>query len=102
VDGAPLDLGGAVTHQTLGVIRTILLRDDIVKRTLPVALQHDARWLLSELPASLELLANLRNPGAHSEVLGRDAVTQARDGILGVGSEGLIVRIARAKLRAAR
>ncbi len=102
VDGVPLDLGGAVTHQTLGVIRTLLLKDDVVRRTLPLALQHDAKWLLGELPPALELLVNLRNPGAHSEVLGRDAVTKARDGVLGVGCEGLIVRIARARMRAVR
>jgi hypothetical protein len=100
VDGVPLDLGGPFSHQTLGTIRTLLAKDDIVRRTLLVALPHDAKWLLGELPPRLVSLTNLRNPAAHGAELGSDAATKLRDDVLGVGCEGLLVRIAGAKLRA--
>ena len=101
VDGRPLDLGAAA-HQTLGVLLTLLRHDDIVKRALPTALQHDAKWLLGELPAQLESLAARRNPAAHSALLDRERAVQLREQVLGIGGEGLIVRLARAKLRGGR
>jgi hypothetical protein len=100
VNGVPLDLGRPVSHQTLGAIRLLLVKDEIVRRTLPIALQHDAKWLLGELPPRLESLTNLRNPAAHAGEFSLDAATRLRDEVLGVGCEGVLVRIARAKLRA--
>lgn len=100
LDGRPLDLGAAVAHQTLGALLVLLRRDETVKRALPAALPHDARWLLGELPPQLETLADLRNPAAHSALLDRERAVQLREQVLGIGGEGLVVRLARARLRA--
>jgi len=100
VDGRPLDLAAAVPHQTLGTVVTLLKHDDLVKRALPKALPHDAKWLLGDLPAQLESLATLRNPAAHSALLDRDRAVQLREQVMGIGCEGLVVRLARASMRA--
>ena len=102
VDGRPLDLGRTAVHQTLGAMLTLLRRDELVIRTLPLALQHDARWLLGELPPQLQSLADLRNPVAHSALLDRERAVQLREHVMGIGYEGLVVRLARIKLRGAR
>jgi hypothetical protein len=39
----------------------------------------------------------LRNPAAHTEVVDRDRCTRMRDSVLGIGCEGLLVRVARGK-----
>lgn len=97
--GRPADLGNPLGHQTLGTIRTLLQHEEVVRRALPVALPQDGRWMVGELPASLETLTGLRNPAAHHTVLRRDPAIHLRDSVLGVGTEGLTVRLARAKLR---
>jgi hypothetical protein len=102
VDGRPLDLGRPAPHQTLGVIRTLLQKDSIVQQALPGAIPQDGNWILGQLSAEIEALVNLRNPSAHSSVLGRDPAVRLRDGVLGVGVEGLIARIARARMRSPR
>ena len=102
MDGRPLDLGKPVPHQTLGVIRNLLEHEPIVAQGLTPLFPHDWRWLVGQLPAQLETLAALRNPAAHSEVLGRDPAVELRNNVLGVGGEGLVVQIARARMRRAR
>ena len=89
-------------HQTLGALLTLLRRDEIVTRGLPQALPHDARWLLGELPPQLASLAALRNPAAHSALVDRDGAVRLREQVMGVGCEGLVVRLARARMRAPR
>jgi hypothetical protein len=44
-------------------------------------------------------LVERRNPGAHSEVLARDVAVAMREQVLGIGREGLLVQIARIKMR---
>jgi hypothetical protein len=39
----------------------------------------------------------LRNPAAHSEAVGRDRVEKLRAQVMGVGCEGVLVRVAKAK-----
>jgi len=101
IDGRPVDLGGAVPHQTLGALRYLLQRDEIVPRALRAAFPHDQGWLIGELPRRLEVLEALRNPAAHAAALTREEVARLRADVLGIGGEGLIVRIARGRMRAA-
>ena len=93
-----LDLGGAVSHQSLGTIRR-LLDDDTTRQPLRTALPHDWRWLEGELPAQLEPVRDLRNPAAHDRAVAREEMGRLRQSVLGIGCEGLLVRIVRAKLR---
>jgi hypothetical protein len=98
VDGRRLDLGRLVPHQSLGTILYLLEKDATVGRTLGQAFPHDvAGWLRSRAPLELRGIAELRNPAAHSEVVDRDRCTRVRDGVLGIGCEGLLVQVARGK-----
>lgn len=97
--GAPVDLGGAVPHQTLGTLIQALNTNEDVKRGLRAAFSsNDAQFMIGELISHLEPIAAVRNPAAHSEKLGREAAARLRDQILGIGQDGLICRIARLRL----
>lgn len=94
-----LDLGSRVPHQSLGALKALLEKEELVRRNLEPAIGYDVRWLLGELPSRIGPLLERRNPGAHSEVLTRDAAVAIREQVLGVGHEGLLVQIARIKMR---
>ncbi len=97
-----LDLGSRVPHQSLGSLKVLLEKEALVRRFLEPAIGYDARWLLRELPGRIVPLIRRRNPGAHSEVVARDGAAEMREQVLGIGQEGLIVRIARIKMQARR
>lgn len=101
VDGTRIDMGGRVPHQGLGAVRTLLLHETTVQKAIRTAFaQQDANWILGVLPSRLEPLAALRNPAAHTSTLQREDVVRQREAVLGIGEEGLVVQLARAKLRA--
>jgi hypothetical protein len=97
---ALLDLGASVPHQTLGTLRHLLKDEEKIRQPLRTALSHDWRWLEGELPAQLEPILGLRNPAAHERMVAREEMGRLRQMVLGIGCEGLLVRIVRAKLRA--
>jgi hypothetical protein len=94
-----VDVAGPVPHAGLGELAVLLGRDEDVRRPLRAALPQDGAWLTGELPYRLQELADLRNPAAHNASARREQVSGAREQILGIGAEGLIVRIARARMR---
>jgi len=96
---ALLDLGASVPHQTLGTLRHLLKDEEKIRQPLRTALSHDWRWLEGELPAQLEPILDLRNPAAHERTVAREEMGRLRQMVLGIGCEGLLVRIVRAKLR---
>ncbi|MEJ2483459.1 MAG: hypothetical protein P8049_10195 [Gemmatimonadota bacterium] len=94
-----LDLGAPVPHQTLGTLRHLLKDEERIRKPLRTALSHDWRWLEGELPAQLEPILDLRNPAAHERTVAREEMGRLRQMVLGIGCEGLLVRLVRAKLR---
>ena len=98
-EGRLLDLGGVVSHQTLGTIRHVLEHSDILQAGVKKAMPHDHSWLLGVLPRELEPILELRNAGAHSETTSALSLQRARRNVLGIGSEGLLSRIVRTRLR---
>jgi hypothetical protein len=76
------------------------VHNEKVQKTLRTVLSHDWRWIEGELPHQLEPILELRNPAAHDSPVTREEMGRWRQEILGIGCEGLLVRIARAKLRA--
>ena len=98
-DGHRHDLGAGVPHQALGTVQH-LLEDAVVQKGIKAVYPNAADWLLRELPSHLGPLVSLRNPAAHSAALSCDAVARQREAVLGIGCEGLIVRLARVKGRA--
>lgn len=101
VDSRPLDLAARVPPQPLGTVLNLLRHDDALHRCLKASFaQADWKWLLGELPSHVEPVVALRNPAAHSARAGRDEVEGVRAKVLGIGGEGLIVQLARVRLRA--
>ncbi|MDX1645491.1 MAG: hypothetical protein R3244_14150, partial [Thermoanaerobaculia bacterium] len=99
-DGRLLDLGGYPPHQSLGTLKYLLdSKDAIVTTALRTVLKQDANWLLGTLPHRLAPIKKLRNPAAHGSSLTRSRLADMRAEILGIGQEGLLVRLARTKLR---
>jgi hypothetical protein len=100
VRGGRLDLGSRVPHQSLGTLRLLLEKEEIVRDHLESVVGYETRWLLGELPSRIGPLAERRNPGAHSAVIAREEAASIRAEVLGIGREGLLVRIALSRMRA--
>jgi hypothetical protein len=95
-----LDLGGPVRHQTLGAITYYLSQSGMVRKGIWSTLKGDAEWILSEdFMGELDDLLKLRNPAAHWEITMGDMVEEHRARLLGIGCEGLLVRIIQTKIR---
>jgi hypothetical protein len=98
-EGRLLDLGGTVPHQSLGTVVHLLEHQDLVQAAVRRAMPVDHNWLLGLLPRELGPIRDLRNPGAHSEATSASALEASRRTILGIGCEGLLERLVRARLR---
>jgi len=100
-DRGPLDLGHRVPHQTLGALVTLLKREPGFQNAVRQGLGalNDGNWAAGVLVNELEALTGLRNAAAHSSAAGRGDVAKHRAAILGIGVDGLIPRLARARLR---
>jgi hypothetical protein len=78
----------------------VSLYGGMVELPLIVTRDDGAQWFAgSDALLDGQLWAELRNPAAHSESTGRAEVVRARGEILGIGQEGLLVRIVRARMR---
>jgi hypothetical protein len=98
VDGRRLDLGRLVPHRSLGTILYLLEKDDVVARALGGTFSSaDAGWLRSNAPRELRGIVELRNPAAHSGSVSREQVERMRAQVMGLGCEGALVRMAKAK-----
>lgn len=97
--GRTIDLGRSVPRQTIGSVRHLLSHRGELKRGIREAFpKRDAKWLIETLPEELEPLLELRNPAAHDDRITREQIAEWRQKILGIGCEGLLVRIVRVKL----
>ena len=99
-EGRLLDLAGVVPHQSLGTVVHLLEHQELVQAAVRRAMPVDHNWVLGLLPRELGPIRDLRNPGAHSEATSAGALETARRGILGIGCEGLLEKLVRARLRA--
>lgn len=99
-EGRLIDLAGRVPHQTLGTIKHMLERQEIVRGAVKEAFRHDKDWLLTILPRTLAPIVDLRNAGAHSETTTATQLEKPRRTILGVGCEGLLEKSVRVGMRA--
>ncbi|MFC1575324.1 hypothetical protein ACFL5A_01590 [Gemmatimonadota bacterium] len=98
-----LDLGKPVPHQTLGAMGHILEHEPLVQKGIKTVLHKDASWILSDsFQRDLGALLKLRNPAAHWEITMGEMVGERRAELLGIGCEGFLVRLIRAKVRSGR
>lgn len=82
------------------MLKNLLHHSSLVRGQIGSALgPTDGGWLCNQLPDRLGSLIQLRNSAAHGGRSSREAVSAARDEVLGIGGEGLITRIATVKER---
>jgi hypothetical protein len=91
--GQPVDVANPVPHQSLGSLHRLLQHDGTARKGLKRALGNAAKWLIDELPYELNPILQMRNPAAHDAAAGRERVRHQRERILGIGCEGLLVRV---------
>jgi hypothetical protein len=83
-------------HANLGQLAHALERPKpALRRWLDQRFGTEARFLTGPLARRLSVLAGLRNRGAHADPVSVQKVTSLRDETLGVGQEGLMVRLAK-------
>jgi hypothetical protein len=83
-------------HLTLGQISHLLRHTRPLLRQFVQRLEN-GDWFVDSLPALLGEVSKVRNPGVHREHIGRDAATALRNRLLGVGSLGDLVQLARVR-----
>ena len=98
-DGRRIDLGGSVSHQSLGTLQLLLAKNDLMARQVRAAFTTQHAWLLGQLPSQLSQLVEVRNPGAHNAAVSAERAREIRSAVLGVGCDGLINQIARVKMQ---
>ncbi len=103
VNDGELDLGDVVPHQTLGTLVVLLSKNTEIRKAVQAVFQQkaDAEFVMGELSAYLTDIADRRNPAAHSHKMSREDCLKLRERIIGIGVEGMISRITRAKMRSA-
>ena len=85
-------------HINLGQLAHALESPKPAMRTwLDKSFGSEARWLTGQLARKLSIFAGLRNKGAHSDQVSLQKATLLREETLGIGTEGLMVRIAQLK-----
>jgi hypothetical protein len=68
-----------------------------VQQALITGLGVEGRWFAGTLPAVLESFRQVRNPGSHVAVVAREPAIAWRDRLLGVGEDGILVRLTRCR-----
>lgn len=94
-----IDLGVPRRGESIGSIQHLLKNSSIFQHAVHAALPHDARWLIETLPSEMNDLRHYRNTAAHHLSLARKDVDTLRGKVLGIGCEGLIVKVVKGKGR---
>lgn len=92
LEGRTVDLLEA-RHLTLGQLARALATEERLAKALTTAL-NDRGFFSGQLPAIVSEFIEVRNPGTHESRITRASAVQWRDRLLGVGSEGLFIRLA--------
>lgn len=83
-------------HQSLGWFATQLAEPAPgLRKWLGQAFPNQVGWFTGELQLRLGAVAGLRNPGARRTAVPLALASSLREETLGIGQEGLIVRLAR-------
>ncbi|MBA2685568.1 MAG: hypothetical protein H0U66_13860 [Gemmatimonadaceae bacterium] len=62
-----------------------------------LALLHNGQWFTGSLPAILDEFREVRNPGTHERRIDRKTATEWRNRLLGIGSTGYFVELAKTR-----
>ena len=78
---------------TLGQLAHALSKEQRLATAVTTA-RNDKGWVTGQLPPILAAFTDVRNPGVHEARVDRATATLWRDRLLGVGGEGVFVRLA--------
>ncbi|HEU4565312.1 MAG TPA: hypothetical protein VFS05_11705 [Gemmatimonadaceae bacterium] len=95
MDGRTVDVASGELW-TLGQLARIIGEEPAINAALKLRLVH-GEWFAASLPPILRELADYRNPGAHTDALGREQVTDLRNRLVGVGCTGALVELGRVR-----
>lgn len=97
IDGREVDL--AKSHGlSLGQLARVIAGDRERFEALSKLLANGA-WFTGQLPPTLDEIRELRNRGAHAGRLTRAEATPWRNRILGIGTQALLVELAKTRLK---
>lgn len=96
VDGETVDV--TTRSLTLGQLVKALTGEHQLRTALAQRLTH-ASWFSGELPVILDGFREIRNEGTHAARIDRAEAQQWRDRMVGVGCEGVLVRLAGVRVR---
>jgi hypothetical protein len=95
IDGRTVDLA---ERRSFGLAEAVkLLTEDGERARAIASAAHNGAWLTGQFPAILDAFRDVRNPGTHSARIDRRTATRWRDQMLGVGSVGHLVELARVR-----
>lgn len=83
-------------HLSLGQLAHVLRGKRPLHRSLRQRLDN-GDWFVDGLPSLLAEVVQVRNPGVHRERIDREAATRLRNKLMGVGSLGDLVQLARVR-----
>jgi hypothetical protein len=96
-DGRTVDLVER-KHLMLGLFSRAVGGERELNAALTQRLEHGA-WFAGSLPAIVEEVLAVRNPGVHERRVDRETATRLRDKLMGVGCQGTFAELARVRVR---
>jgi hypothetical protein len=97
VDGTSRDV--ARGHMIpLGQLARLLAEEESLNKRLKASLVN-GDWFTAQLPPILKDLSERRNPAAHSSRISAAQASEIRNRLLGIGSQGVIVELAKVRRR---
>ncbi len=94
---AKTDLKSCSEHLSLNVLLANIKNNKEVKACVEYAFSNPG-WLLHRMPKRLRELTDLRNPSVHKIELSRERVDEIRNGLLGIGCQGLLSEMVERKM----
>jgi hypothetical protein len=82
----------------LGEFARVVGGDRTVNRSLTERLANGG-WFVGSLPAIIDDLLRVRNPGVHEQRIDRETATRIRNQLVGVGMQGTFLELARVRPR---
>lgn len=96
-DGQTVDILGRMPL-TLGQFARALGGEQALNAAITQRLMHGA-WFTGELAVVADGVARVRNPGAHQQRVGREAATNVRNQLVGVGCQGVLCELTKVRMR---
>jgi hypothetical protein len=88
-------------HLMLGQFSRAVGGERELNAALTQRLEHGG-WFAGSLPAIVEEVLAVRNPGVHEHRVDRETATRLRDKLMGVGCQGTFAELARVRVKGSR